>query len=251
MFSDEMSEIAVIAVAPFVGSFLGVLIDRLPRSESVIAPASSCRRCGHALGPFDLIPIMSWALAAGRCRYCRGAIGSLAPAIELAALCIAIWSVAVAPGPVAVAGAVLGWILLPLAVIDYRELWLPDGLTLAMAGAGLAVAALLRAEAIADHVVGAAAGFAVLAAVGEVYRRLRGRDGLGLGDAKLLGAAGAWLGWQGLPSVVFLAAAAAMAIEVLKRRPLGKDAALLPVPFGTYLAGATWLVWLYGPIAVG
>jgi leader peptidase (prepilin peptidase)/N-methyltransferase len=113
---------------------------------------------------------------------------------------------------------------------------------------GLGVAWLVDPGRLADHAVGALAGGLGFALIAWLYRRLRGREGLGLGDAKLLAAGGAWLGWQALPSVVTLAALAALAVALAGARTGGKIAATTRIAFGPYLALAIWVVWLYGPL---
>ncbi len=242
--------IALIA-APFVGSFLGVLARRLPAGEGVVLGRSACPHCGHALGPRDLVPILSWALAGGRCRHCGARLGIFYPAVELMALAVAAWAAAVMDGWLVWASCALGWALLALALIDWRHLLLPDSLTLPLIPAGLAVAYALEPAALADHAIGGVAGFAALFAVAAAYRQLRGHEGLGLGDAKLLAAAGAWVSWTGLPSVMVIAGATGLAlalVSVLRGRPPGWTRA---VPYGTYLALATWIVWLHGPLVPG
>lgn len=168
-------------------------------------------------------------------------------ALALAAAVAAIVCFAMLPPPQAAAGCLLGWALLWLADIDIRLQILPDPLTLGLAAAGLAATYLLAPHRLADHVIGAAAGFAVFVAVAAAYRRLRGRDGLGGGDVKLMAAAGAWVSWEGLASLVLLASLAALAFVLL--RP-GQRAAAARLPFGPFLGGALWLVWLKGPIHV-
>ena len=136
----------------------------------------------------------------------------------------------------------LAAVLAALAVYDLRQGRLPDWLTLPLTAAGLLVA--WRGGAPADAAIGAALGFVFFETVAFGYRRLRGREGLGGGDAKLAAAAGAWVGWQGLPSVVLLAAATALAVALVRRRFGGTES----VPFGAYLAPAILLVWLTGPL---
>ena len=169
----------------------------------------------------------------------------------MAALAVAAWSLAVLPGWLAWASCALAWSLIALAVIDARHLLLPDALTLPLVPAGLAVAWAVDPAQLPDHALGAAAGFLTLAAVGLAYRRLRGREGIGLGDAKLFAAAGAWVSWGGLPSVLLLAAAGALAGHLLGARLTGRRLEGRELPFGPYLAAALWLVWLYGPLVVG
>lgn len=238
-----------VIVAPFMGSFLGVVIRRLPRRAPVGWARSACPHCGHRLGWRDLVPLVSFAVQRGRCRYCGGSIGWFEPAIELAALALAIWAVAALPAPMVWPGLGLGWTLLALGLIDARDRILPDVLTLPLMLAGLGVAWWVTPDALIDHAVGALAGFAGLAAVGLGYRRLRGREGLGFGDAKLAAAAGAWVSWQGLAGVILLGAVASLAallvLSVLGGRRLTATA---PVPFGPGLALATWIVWVHGPI---
>jgi len=239
-----------VVAGPFVGSFLGVLVTRLPAAEPVIAGRSRCPHCDHPLGPRDLVPLASWLASGGRCRYCSRPLGLFYPAIELAAALVAGWAALIVTGWPLWATCALGWTLLALAVLDQRHLVLPDELTLPLLVAGLIVAYLLNADAAIDHAIGAVAGFAALFVLATVYKRVRGREGLGLGDAKLLAAAGAWVSWTGLASVVLVASATAL-IVVLARTVFGRRvAADERIPFGPYLCLATWLVWLYGPLVL-
>lgn len=242
--------IAALLVAPFIGSFLSVLVVRLPAGEGVVLGRSRCPACGHALGPSDLVPLLSWLWRRGLCRHCGKRISASYPAIELAAVAVVLWAAFVLDGWLYWATCLLGWALLALAAADLRTMLLPDALTLPLLVAGLAVAAALGGDRLPAHLAGAVVGFAVLCAVGILYRWLRGRDGIGLGDAKLLGAAGAWVGWLGLPSVLLVAGATALVAVIVARlagRPVG---AADPVPFGAFLAFGSWWVWLYGPVAV-
>ena len=238
-----------VVAAPFVGSFLGVVVTRFPGFRGMAWGRSRCPSCGHALGAADLVPILSWAARRGRCAHCAAAIGAIHPLVEVAALAIALWTATAMPDPLLWASCALGWTLLALALIDLRCFVLPDAMTLPLLGAGLVVGYLLDPSRALDHAAGAAAGFLAFAAVAAAYRRLRGRDGLGLGDAKLLAAAGAWLTWTGLPSVVLIAAASALAAALFGRAFDGRPLSLARrVPFGPYLALGLWLVWLYGPL---
>lgn len=216
---------------------------------------SQCDRCGATLSARDLVPFVSWMLLRGRCRHCGAAIGWLAPGVELAAVGVVLWALAVLPGEgwLVLVGAVLGWVLLTLALIDARHFLLPDVLTLPLVPAGLLVTwwgdqvgggpALLP-----HHLGGAVAGFALMFGIGWLYRRLRGREGLGMGDAKLMAAAGAWVGWAGLGSVLLWAALPALVAAVIWGRMRGGLSATMAVPFGTFLAFGFWLTWLYGPL---
>lgn len=241
-----------VVAGPFVGSFLGVLIVRWPAGGSVLRPRSACPQCGRRLDVRDLVPLLTWLAARGRCRHCGAPVGRLYPAIEAAAAAVAAWAAAVLPaGPLLWAGCGLGWTLLALAVIDFRQMLLPDRLTLPLIAAGVAVQLALASASAIDHVIGAAAGFGALWAIARLYRRFRGRDGLGLGDAKLAAAGGAWVSWAGLPSVVFLAAMIGLAVAAARAglgRPMAADQQL---PFGPPLCLAIWTVWLHGPLVLG
>jgi len=239
----------LIGTAPLFGSFVGVVIDRLPRRVPLGWRRSRCGECDTVLAARDLVPLASWLAARGRCRYCGARIGWFYPAVELAALMIAVLSLALDRDVDAWTDAAFGWWLLALGWIDWRHAVLPDALTLPLIGLGLAAAWGLAPEELADRLAGAAAGYLGLWLVAWLYRRARGRDGLGLGDAKLLAAAGAWVGASGLPSVLAGAAVAALAAAGgmrLAGRRLDRHSAL---PFGPFLAAAAWLVWLCGPIA--
>ncbi|MEI9886373.1 MAG: A24 family peptidase [Rhizomicrobium sp.] len=247
MTVDALS-LSLIVAAPFIGSFLGVVAIRLTQGRTVLFGRSACDSCGAVLAPRDLVPLASFALLRGRCRRCGAGIDPLHVAMELGAAAVAVWAAVVTSGWILVASCALGWTLLTLAAIDWRSGLLPDVLTLPLAALGLGVAFALDRTALPDHVLGAVAGFAVFWALAEIYRRLRGRDGLGLGDAKLLGAAGAWLSWSALPTVVLFAAFLGLAL-VLARRARGQVlTATDRLAFGPALAAATWLVWLYGPL---
>lgn len=176
-------------------------------------------------------------------------------AVGLAILAVpasALWSGATG-WPLAIACA-FGWVLLALMVGDLRRMILPDFLTLPLIPAGLAVAWLWHGQsALEDRAIGAAAGFLAFAGLRLAYRRWRGREGLGGGDVKLLAAAGAWIGWQGLPVLVLAAALMALAVVMVvavDRRGDGALRADRPVAFGAYLCLALWAIWLYGPLAL-
>jgi leader peptidase (prepilin peptidase)/N-methyltransferase len=238
------------AVAPFVGSFLGVVIERMPAGRSILHPRSSCDHCGHRLGFRDLIPVVSWLISAGRCRYCGRMLGGFYPAIELAATAIvasALLALPDGPIPTVSVSIALGWTLLTVAWIDARWLILPDSLTLPLIAAGL-LAAWATGQPVLEHMLGAAIGFVGLASVAAAYHRWRGREGLGLGDAKLMAAAGSWLGWEALPDVLLIGAVAGLMLGSWLGRRGDVDMMRLRVPFGPPLALAFWSIWLLGPI---
>ena len=239
-----------VIVAPFVGSFLGVVIAHSRAPRSILVGRSACDHCGQKLAPRDLVPVLSWLATRGRCRYCHAPLGLFYPGIELAALAVALWSAALTSGWLLWASCLLGWLLLALAAIDFRHFLLPDFLTMPLLAAGLAIAAALEPETLEAHVIGAVAGFLFVVLVRQGYWLLRRREGIGVGDAKLLGAAGAFVSWEGLPSVVLIAAVAALAGALLRPRRGGSISLTDRVPFGAALCLGTWIVWLYGPVGI-
>jgi leader peptidase (prepilin peptidase)/N-methyltransferase len=160
------------------------------------------------------------------------------------------WAALQTSGPILVATCVFGWALLLLAVTDWRALLLPDVATFPLTLFGLLASFTLQLGPWRDHALGAAAGFASLALLAWLYRRLRHREGLGLGDAKLSAAIGAWVGWQGLPTMLLwgsmlgLLFAIALSLQGMRLRLSDR------LPFGVFLAAGGWLVWLYGPLAL-
>jgi leader peptidase (prepilin peptidase) / N-methyltransferase len=240
----------LLVAAPFIGSFLSVLVLRLPAGEDVVFTRSHCRSCQHPLGVRDLIPIASWLISRGRCRHCGTQVDALYPLMELASVLVVVWAALVVDAEALMVTVVFGWVLLALAVMDLHSLFLADALTLPLIPTGLAFCLWLEPEAIWAHVAGAVAGAAVLAALSWGYFRLRGREGLGLGDVKLMAAAGAWVGVGGLGTVILWAVmvnAIMIALDHLRGRPLS---ATTQVPLGTGLATGLWLTWLYGPVSI-
>lgn len=236
-----MEDLVLLLAAPFVGSLLGVLIRRLPAGGPVGFARSRCTGCHVALSAAEMVPLLSYAALGGLCRRCGSAIGRFHPLVELAGLALAALAVAVDPGRALVACA-LGWPLLALAWIDIETMTLPDALTLPLIVGGIAQAAWLAPQMLGDRALGATFGWGVLTLIGQCYRRLRGVDGLGGGDARLLAAGGAWLGWQALPDVVLLASLVAILVALALR--LRAHARL---PFGPFLAASIWLLFLMRP----
>jgi leader peptidase (prepilin peptidase) / N-methyltransferase len=239
------SALLAMAASPFVGSFLGVVITRCGDPLSIVASRSRCEACGHALQALDLVPLVSWMARRGRCRFCDGAIGMFPPAIEIAALVIAIWAAMADAGWRMWATCLLGWLLLTLAIIDWRSLVLPDFLTAPLLAAGLIIAGIFDPAALSTDLAGIVAGFAIFFSVRVLYFRLRNREGIGLGDAKLLAAAGAWIGLRGLASAVLLGSLAALTIVLLQWLRGDAISRTDRVPFGAFLCLGIWLTWLY------
>lgn len=240
--------IAAVLLGPFVGSFLGLMSLRLPAGRPVVLGRSACPSCGRNLGPLDLVPIGAFVLLRGRCRTCGADIPRRFLALEIACPILAFWSVAVHPSAEGFLGALLAWQLLLLALLDAEHFWLPRALTVPLIVSGLAVAA--AQGVLAEHALGAAIGFAGLSLLALAYRRVRGREGLGGGDAYLLAGGGAWCGALALPSILLIGALAGLAFVLAQRwrgRAVGGDQ---PVAFGVFLALGVWLTWLYGPLGL-
>lgn len=238
----------VLLMAPFVGSFMGLLALRLPDGRPVVGDRSRCDLCHEPLRPRDLVPVLSWALRRGRCRCGRARLTWFYPAVEVGALLVVLWAALVVDGWLLLASAVLGWTLLTLALIDARCFQLPDALTLPLIPLGLVVVGLTDPQKLLGHGLAALAGGLGFALLAWAYERLRGRAGLGLGDAKLLAAGGAWVGLAGLPGVILIAALSALTLALAQAVAGGRLRATTALPFGPHLALGIWLVWLYGPL---
>lgn len=227
-----------------LGSFIATLVIRWPAGRSVSEGRSACDHCAAVLTPLDLVPIASALASRGKCRHCGAPIDPLHWRVELAATLVGASAGALLPGIGGPLVALFGWLLLTLAALDLTEYWLPDTLTLTLALAGLATGAAGIAPPFDERLIGGAAGFAALWTVGTGYRLLRGREGLGGGDPKLLGAIGLWVGWRLLPQVVLIASLIGLAVVLLASatgRAMRADDRL---PFGTLLAIAAYPVEL-------
>lgn len=241
-----LTNLMPIVAAPFIGSFLATAALRSTTAQPVVRGRSACPACHQPLGPMDLVPVLSWLATRGHCRHCRARVSIFYPVVEIAALTVAVWAALWLDGPRLWIACGLGWLLLLLAAIDWRHRLLPDVLTMSLGVYGLLVAVV--DGRVTEAVIGAAVGLLAFVAVRWLYARIRRREGLGLGDVKLIAAAGAWVGWSGLPSLVLIASLAALAVVGVGaaggRRARADDA----VPFGSYLALGCWIVWLHGPL---
>lgn len=206
---------AVFAFGLLWGSFLNVVIYRVPRDMSVVRPASHCPGCGKPVQPYDNIPVASYLVLRGRARCCGARMSPRYPLVELigGALSLAIFEVVLLglPGSTSAAHALAIYVadfslclgLVAAAFIDAEHMFLPDSVTLGGAVVGV-VTATLRGFALDDALIGAAVGFAVIyVPFIFLYKGLLGRTGMGLGDAKLLALAGAWFGWPGAVFTLF------------------------------------------------
>jgi leader peptidase (prepilin peptidase) / N-methyltransferase len=218
-----------------IGSFLNVLVHRLPRGRSFVLPRSRCPWCGGVIAARDNLPIVSWLLLRGRCRKCSAPISPRYPLVEAAtALLFLACLERFGATAHAAAAAIFCALLLALAVTDIEHLLLPDGLTFPGMATGLALQPWLPPTA-AEALVGMLAGAGALFLIAELWLWLRGEEGMGLGDAKLLAMVGAFLGWQGaLLSLFFgVVVGAALGIALLVAGRRGWKSRL---PFGTFLA---------------
>ena len=248
------------APLPVAGTAAAVQADRLAPSATteprfnLAVPRSVCPACRAPIKAIHNIPILSYLALRGRCASCHAHISLRYPAVEL--LCgLATAAVALRFGfhfPAACA-AVVTWILIALAMIDYDTQLLPDSLTLPLLWGGLlaslAAWKLPGASLPVDPrsaLLGAAAGYLFLWSVYHVFRLATGKEGMGYGDFKLLGALGAWLGWQMLLPIVLLAALVGAIIGgslILAQRTQRGN----PIPFGPFLAAAGWIAMMWGP----
>ena len=228
-----------------MGSGIDAAADRFAREESWINGRSRCRTCRRPLAWYELVPVASWIASRGKCRTCRAPIGWSAPLTELAGCAVAVAGVLWAPPGTLVLTVLLGWLLLALAVIDLRTYLLPDALNAAVLALGILMVALTRPADWPFQLAGSVIGYGLLWGVEILYRRLRGRDGLGRGDAKLLGALGVWVGVMGLAPVLLMASlsgiAAALALSTRQSTALSATTA---IAFGPWIAFGGYAVWL-------
>jgi len=257
---DFILSIVTVVFSLLIGSFLNVVIIRLPRKmhwqwekdgqgaapPGIAWPPSHCPSCEHTLSWWENLPLLSYLLLRGRCRACGAGISLRYPLVEaLTALLSLVVVLKLGPQWSTVAALVLTWALIALAFIDLEHFLLPDQITLPLLAVGLLVNAIGGFTDPLSALIGAVSGYGILWAVYHAHRALTGREGFGYGDFKLLGALGAWLGWQLLPLVILLSAGVGAIIGIaliLLRRHQRSE----PLPFGPYLAGAGWLALLWG-----
>lgn len=227
------------------GSFIAALVIRWPLGQSVMSGRSACDACGQSLGAIELIPVISAALQRGKCRHCGAAIDRRHLAIELAGAIVGGVAFGVWPGLSGLAGALFGWMLIALIALDVAHYWLPDKLTLPLLIIGLGIGFAGIDPPLVDRIWGAAGGYLSLALIAYVYKQVRGGDGLGGGDPKLLGAIGAWLGWQALP-MVLLGGSGVGLLYVLFRSLQGRPmTATDRLPLGALMALAAFPLWIW------
>lgn len=251
-----------------VGSFLNVVIHRLPRMMeagwqqqcaelrgeepasqpryNLIVPRSACPHCNHAIGAWENIPILSYLFLRGKCKGCGAAISLRYPVIEAISgiLCgFAAWHFGF--GAATLGAMLLIWALLALTAIDFDTQLLPDDITLPLLWAGLLFNLSNTFTNLQSAVLGAIFGYLALWSVYWLFKLLTGREGMGYGDFKLLAALGAWMGWQMLPLIIILSSAvgAVVGITLIVAAKHGRH---IPIPFGPYLAGGGLIALFWG-----
>ncbi len=257
-----------------VGSFLNVVIHRLPRMMEaawraqcdelaakhaqleqaprydLILPASHCPQCKTPLRALDNIPVLSWLLLRGKCRHCGVAISPRYPIVEALTGVLSAWVAwHFGWGVAGVAAIVLVWALIALCFIDADTTLLPDDITLPLLWIGLLINVGGVFVPLREAVLGAAAGYLFLWLVYWLFKIATGKEGMGYGDFKLLAALGAWLGWKMLLPIILISSVvgAVVGLVLMLLAGRGKD---IPIPFGPYLTAAGLIALLYGePIA--
>ncbi len=255
----------------FIGSFLNVVIYRLPKMMerdwrqqcqefleleahsdpgdpklTLSHPGSSCPHCGHKIRPWENIPVISWLLLRGRCSACKQPISVRYPLVELAtgllSLAVAFhfgfsWQTA--------AALPLTWALIALTLIDFDEQLLPDSIVLPMLWLGLLLSLFDIFTDSHSAIIGAACGYLSLWLVFQLFKLLTGKEGMGYGDFKLFALFGAWFGWQSLVQVILLSSVVGAVVGILLILVRGRDRNI-PIPFGPYLAAAGWISLIWG-----
>jgi leader peptidase (prepilin peptidase)/N-methyltransferase len=254
-----------------VGSFLNVVIHRLPKMldrgwraqcaelageptpelprYNLVVPRSQCPACGHRISALENVPVLSFLFLRGRCSACQVPISVRYPLVELLTGALTIVAVLRFGGltPAAGAACLLLWSLIALTFIDFDTQLLPDNITLPLLWAGLLanVAGLVPGVTLRDAVIGAVAGYVALWSVYWLFKLIRGKEGMGYGDFKLLAALGAWLGWQMLPLIVLLSSVVGAVIGIGLVVFKGRDHQI-PLAFGPYLAIAGAIALFFG-----
>jgi leader peptidase (prepilin peptidase) / N-methyltransferase len=262
----------VIAAAAFlfglvIGSFLNVCILRIPRGESITLPASHCTKCGKPIKPYDNIPVLSWLILRGRCRKCREPISAMYPAVELATgLLFLACYFAFGATLTGAKWALFAAIMVVLVVTDARERILPDKVNYLGLAAGIVISPFLHPVdgtaqwlsdrlfsfppplpvlAFADAALGVIAGGGLLWLVAEGYFRLRGHEGMGLGDVKMMAMAGAFLGLKRTLLTILLGSLLGSILGLIFILIFRKDRQY-ELPFGTFLGAGALLVVFFG-----
>lgn len=273
LFSPALDAVLAGVFGLLVGSFLNVVIYRLPKilerqwadecaelagkepehaePFNLVVPRSRCRQCGHVIRWYENIPVLSWLALRGKCSSCGTRIGLRYPLVELATAALfawCVWSWGATPTGLAWCGFCAA--VLALALIDWDTTLLPDVITLPLLWAGLILAALHWTPVpLTQALWGAVVGYMSLWTVTQAFKLATGRVGMGNGDFKLFAALGAWFGWQALVPIVLMASVIGAIIGIaLKFASQLREGGY--VPFGPFLAGAGLTALLFGPSAI-
>ncbi|MCK9258406.1 MAG: A24 family peptidase [Azoarcus sp.] len=269
LLSDPVAFVPLVTLLGlFVGSFLNVVIHRLPRmmerewlvqaaemrgepapeSErfNLAAPRSRCPHCGHLISALENIPVVSYLFLRGRCGHCSAPISRRYPMVEMLTAVLSGYAAWHFGFGLAVAGALIFlWAMIALAFIDLDTQLLPDDITLPLLWLGLVFNLAGVYTDLPSAVVGAMAGYLTLWSIFWLFKLATGKEGMGYGDFKLLGAIGAWLGWQTLPLTILLSSVvgAVVGISLIAFARHGRN---VPIPFGPYLATAGIIALFWG-----
>ncbi|MYN08284.1 prepilin peptidase [Pseudoduganella aquatica] len=275
LFAPPATLIAAIAAGIFgllIGSFLNVVIHRvpimmqresdnyvasemgkeLPHTEryNLVVPRSACPHCKHQITALENIPVASYLVLGGKCSNCKAPISPRYPIIEaLTGLLSAALVWQFGSGWMGLATLLFAYMLIAMTFIDADTQLLPDDLTLPLLWAGLLININGTFVPLQDAVIGAAAGYLALWSIYWLFKLATGKEGMGYGDFKLLGALGAWLGWATLPTIILLSSVvgAVVGISLMVFAKRGRNN---PIPFGPYLAVAGLITLMYGgPLA--
>jgi leader peptidase (prepilin peptidase)/N-methyltransferase len=239
-----LPEIAAGLFGLLIGSFLNVCIHRWPRDLSVVRPRSHCNECGSQIAWYDNIPVLSYGWLRGRCRACSARISWRYPVVELlTALCFAWFIHAYGLSMGAARYCLFGAIVIALIFTDIEMLLLPNELTIGGLVAGLAFALFERT--FEDALLGAAVPAITLWLVGWLFRKIRHKEGLGLGDVKMISMIGAFLGLRGALFTVICGSVAGSIIGLIWIRVRGEDAGTYQLPFGAFLGAAALMAAVF------
>lgn len=268
--------IALVAMfSLFVGSFLNVVIHRLPimmengwRREcqeflaqdtgqpapqsdtqapfNLMVPRSRCPSCGTQISAARNIPVISYLLLKGKCGHCGEKISVQYPIIEAVTMVLSVMvALKFGFGLQTLFGIILTWALICLTMIDFKHTLLPDDITLPMLWLGLLMSLAPVFVTPSEAIVGAAVGYLSLWSVYHLFKLVTGKEGMGYGDFKLLGLLGAWFGWTSIPMIILLSSVVGAVVGITLIAVRGRDRNI-PIPFGPYLAAAGWLSMMYG-----
>ena len=243
---DALSAGGLFVFGLLVGSFLNVCIYRIPRRESLAWPASHCTSCNRALSWYENVPIVSWSLLRGRCRTCRVPIAIMYPLVELTTAALFAGGYAIYGWtPLLAVRLLFACAMIVLFVIDLQHRILPNVITLPGIVLGLVFSAVLPVPGWLPATIGAVVGGGALFVIAEAYYRIRGVEGLGMGDVKMLAMIGAFLGWQ-LTLVTLMLASFSGSIIGVGLMASGKRGMQAALPFGTFLAVGALIAAVYG-----